>query len=99
MPISGVIISSHPQDKTDVLLTLATMPAVEVFGDDEHGHIVAVLDTNCSEDMQKLIDRISKDQRVLNVGLTYLNTEDEALRPADGKKVAKPFGFRKEYLS
>jgi nitrate reductase NapD len=99
MPISGVVISSRPQDKTDVLLTLAAMPAVEVFGDDEQGNIVAVLETASSEDMQNLIDRISKDQMVLNVGLTYLNTEDEALRPTDGKDVPKPIGFRKEFLS
>jgi nitrate reductase NapD len=99
MPISGVVISSRPQDKTDVLLTLAAMPAVEVFGDDEQGNIVAVLETASSEDMQNLIDRISKDQMVLNVGLTYLNTEDEALCLADGKNLAKPIGFRKEYLT
>jgi nitrate reductase NapD len=99
MPISGVVISSRPQDKADVLLTLATMSAVEVFGDDEQGHIVAVLDTASSEDMQNLIDRISKDQMVLNVGLTYLNTEDEALSLANGNKRAKPIGFRKEYLT
>jgi nitrate reductase NapD len=99
MPISGVVISSRPQDKTDVLLTLAAMPAVEVFGDDEQGNIVAVLETASSEDMQNLIDRISKDQMVLNVGLTYLNTEDEALSLAEGKKRAKPIGFRKEYLT
>lgn len=99
MPISGVVISSRPQDKTAVLLTLAAMSAVEVFGDDEQGHIVAVLETVTSEDMQNLIDRISKDQMVLNVGLTYLNTEDEAFRPSDDKDVPKPIGFRKEYLS
>lgn len=99
MPISGVIISSRPQDKKAVLLTLAAMPDVEVFGDDEQGHIVAVLETTSSEDMQNLIDRISKNRMVLNVGLTYLNTEDEAFRPADGKDVSKPIGFRKEYLS
>jgi nitrate reductase NapD len=99
MPISGVVISSRPQDKPAVLLTLAAMPAVEVFGDDEQGNIVAVLETASSEDMQNLIDRISKDQMVLNVGLTYLNTEDEAFSLAEGKKRAKPIGFRKEYLT
>jgi nitrate reductase NapD len=99
MPISGVVISSRPQDKTAVLQTLAAMSAVEVFGDDEKGHIVAVLETASSEEMQNLIDRISKDQMVLNVGLTYLNTEDEAFRPADGKDVPRPVGFRKESLS
>jgi nitrate reductase NapD len=68
---------------------------VEVHGDDEKGNIVAVLETQSSEEMEKIIDRISKDQNVLHVGLTYLNTEDEAERMANGETLEKPFGFRK----
>jgi nitrate reductase NapAB chaperone NapD len=68
---------------------------VEVHGDDEKGNIVAVLETQSSEEMETIIDRISKDQNVLHVGLTYLNTEDEAERMANGETLEKPFGFRK----
>lgn len=95
MPISGVVITSRLENKELVLKALEPIAEVEVFGDDEAGNIVAVLDTGSSEEMEQLIDRINKDQNVLHVGLTYLNTEDEADRMARGEKPAKPFGFRK----
>ncbi|GAB6192834.1 chaperone NapD [Desulfocastanea catecholica] len=95
MPISGVVITSRPDHTKEVLRGLAAISEIEVHGDDARGHIVAVLETSSSEDMEKIIDRINKDTNVLHVGLTYLNTEDEAQRMAEGEKLAKPFGFRK----
>lgn len=95
MPISGVVITSRTVDKGTVLSTLGRLPGVDVYGDDNKGNIVAVLETKSSEEMEKLIDRINKDEGVLHVGLTYLNTEDEAERMAEGERPAKPFGFRK----
>lgn len=95
MPISGVVITSRMADKKIVLTSLSRIPEVEVHGDDDKGNIVAVLETESSEEMEKLIDRINKDKAVLHVGLTYLNTEDEADRMARGERPAKPFGFRK----
>ncbi len=95
MPISGVVITSKLTEKEEVLRSLALIDEVEVYGDDDKGNIVAVLETGSSEAMEKLINRISKDQNVLHVGMTYLNTEDEAQRMTKGEKLAKPFGFRK----
>lgn len=95
MPISGVVITSRPEEKDIVLAELAGYPGVEIHGADEKGNIVAVLDTSSSEEMEKLIDIINKHDHVLNVGLTYLNTEDEAEAMAGGERLEKPFGFRK----
>ena len=95
MPISGVVITSRPVEKAEVLQALAAIPEVEVYGGDERGNIVAVVETESSEEMETLLDRIGKNRHVLHVGLTYLNTEDEAERPATGQPVAKPFGFRR----
>lgn len=95
MPIGGVVITSFPQQKNTVIANLNRFPEIEVYGDDEKGNIVAVLDTATSEEMEKIIDRINKDEHVLGVGMTYLNTEDEAELMAKGAKLAKPFGFRK----
>ena len=94
MPISGVVITGRPENKAEILRSLAALIGVEVFGDDEKGNIVAVLETDSSEGMERLIDRIGKMPSVLHVGLTYLNTEDEAAELAVGRNVAKPFGFR-----
>jgi periplasmic nitrate reductase NapD len=95
MPISGVVITTKPTEKAKVLDALTALSEVEVHGDDPQGNIVAVLETESSEEMEKLIDRINKDPFVLHVGMTYLNTEDEAERMADGQTVARPFGYRK----
>lgn len=95
MPISGVVITSRKEEKQRVLDALAQLKEVEIFGDDDDGNIVAVLETKSSETMEKIIDRINKDESVLHVGLTYLNTEDEAERMEKGEKMDKPFGYRK----
>lgn len=95
MPIGGVVITSFPRQKDAVISKLNQIAEIEVHGDDDQGNIVAVLDTSTSEEMEKIIDRINKDEHVLGVGMTYLNTEDEAERMDRGEKLAKPFGFRK----
>jgi nitrate reductase NapAB chaperone NapD len=95
MPISGIIITSTPENLDAVLSQLKEIHGVEVHGADEKANIVAVLDTKSSEEMETIIDRINKDEKVLNVGVTYLNTEDEAEKMAQGEKLPKPFGFRK----
>ncbi len=95
MPIGGVVISSFPKQRQVVIKNLGQISQVEVYGDDDNGNIVAVLDTETSEEMEQIIDRINKDENVLGVGLTYLNIEDEAELLNRGEKLKKPFGFRK----
>jgi nitrate reductase NapAB chaperone NapD len=93
MPISGVVINTRAGDTSVVLRRLGMMAGVEVHGDDAAGAIVAVLETATSEAMQDLIDSIGRDELVLHVGLTYLNTEDEAEQLSSGRDVPRPLGF------
>ena len=95
MPIGGVVITCRAEHKDAVLKDLEPFSALEIHGSDEKGNIVAVIDSESSEDMERLIDSINKHEHILNVGMTYLNTEDEAGKMARGEKLAKPFGFRK----
>ena len=95
MPISGVVITCRTEALQTVLEDLSHYQALEVHGSDKQGNIVAVIDTESSEEMETLIDTINKHEDILNVGMTYLNTEDEAEQMARGEKLAKPFGFRK----
>ena len=95
MPIGGVVITCRAEFKESVLEELGSYPALEIHGSDEKGHIVAVIDSHSSEEMETLIDTINKHKHILNVGMTYLNTEDEADQMARGEKLTKPFGFRK----
>ncbi len=95
MPIGGVVIACRAEFKEDVLKELESYTDLEIHGADEKGNIVAVVDSESSVKMEKLIDTINKHEHVLNVGMTYLNTEDEAEKMAHGEKLVKPFGFRK----
>lgn len=96
MPISGVVITGKADKMDEVESFLQQFqPQLEIHGTDEKGHIVSVLETESSEEMEKIIDTINKQECILNVGMTYLNTEDEADRMAKGERLAKPFGFRK----
>ena len=95
MPIGGVVITCKAEFKDSVLEELGTYLGLEIHGTDDKGHIVAVIDSHSSEEMETLIDTINKHEHILNVGMTYLNTEDEAEMMARGKKLTKPFGFRK----
>lgn len=95
MPIGGVVITGRPEDTATIKDRVAGLDGIEVHGNDDAGNIVAVLDVDSSEKMEKLIDKINKFDEVLNVGLTYLNIEDEADQLAQGEKLPKPFGFRK----
>ena len=96
MPISGVVITGRTEEINKVEDFLKQFkPQLEIHGKNENGHIVAVLDTRTSEEMERIIDTMNKEESILNVGMTYLNTEDEADRMAVGEQLPKPFGFRK----
>lgn len=95
MPISGIVITSKEEKITEVLADLGRYPGLEIHGADDKGNIVAVIDSESSDAMERLIDTINKHEHILNVGMTYLNTEDEAEMMAQGEKLSKPFGFRK----
>ena len=94
MPIAGVVITGRGEDTRELLKVLDDLPGIDVHGHDVSGNIVAVLDTSSSEEMERLIEAVNRDARVLNVGLTYLNTEDEAVKLADGERLPRPFGFK-----
>ena len=95
MPIGGVVISTRPEDCEELVRLLADFEMVDVHGSDEKGNIVAVLDTESSAEMERIIDKINDQQQVLSVGLTYLNTEDEMERISSGEQQGMPPGYRK----
>ena len=94
MPISGVVINTVPAEVAAVARQLAALAEVEVHGHDAGGHVVAVLETESSAAMETLVTSINALPAVLGVGLTYLNTEDEAGRQEQGERLPLPAGFR-----
>ncbi|WP_456387898.1 chaperone NapD [Desulfolithobacter sp.] len=96
MPIGGVVISTRPEDRDQTLETLNQMSQVEVYGADEKGNIVVVLESTSTDAMEKMMRSIEKVETVLSVGLTYLNIEDEAEKIALGEYVPQIFGRRRD---
>ncbi|WP_457574274.1 chaperone NapD [Desulfolithobacter sp.] len=93
MPIGGVVISTWPEERDHALEALRRMSQVEIYGADEKGNIVAVLESSTTDAMEKLMRSIEKLETVLSVGLTYLNTEDEAQKITRGEYVPQIFGY------
>ena len=76
MPISGVVVTTRPEDLSPVSQFLASCPGVEVHGADDKGNIVAVLETSSSGEMEHLLNTVNAHPLVLHAGVTYLNMED-----------------------
>ena len=87
MPIGGFIINIDPENSIEALESLSDISHLEVHGSDDKGNIVAVIDTETSKEMQRIVDDLNKFEFVLTVGLTYINVEDE------GESVSKTAGL------
>ena len=89
MPIAGVVISVKPEETAQAARQLAVIAGLEIQGNDDQGHIVAVLETGSLKAMEKLVDNLNALPPVLNVGLTYINTEEDGADTA-----ASPIPFK-----
>ena len=77
MPIGGFVINIDPTFKEKVLQEFEKLEGVEIYGSDSRGNIIAVIDSETSEEMESSVEKISAINGVLTVGLTYLHAEDE----------------------
>ncbi len=95
MPIAGVVITARPEDVRTAAAICGQVEGVEIYGVDDQGQIVAVLETRTTDEMEELMRRLDAEETVLQVGLTYLNVEDEAERMARGEEIPRIFGHRR----
>ncbi len=77
MPVGGFVVSTLPQDKEKVIQALKEMVGSTVYGSDQEGNIILVLDMETSEEMEDRVEEIKKIPGVLHVGLAYMHFEDE----------------------
>ncbi len=100
MPIGGFVISVAPADRDEIVAMLKERAGIEVHGADQAGNIVAVMETETSDVMDSLVLELEKDERILSVGLAYLNAEDEIEKIASGElRPSFPFGRNKKNRS
>ncbi len=97
MPIGGFIISVAPAEREEIAASLEAESGLDVHGTDDKGNIVAVLETETSDEMDARVLALEKDPRILSVGLAYLNAEDEIEKIASGElPPGSPFGRKKK---
>ena len=77
MPIGGFIVSAIPESKEEIMHRLRKIEGSSIYGSDDKGNIIWVLDTESSDEMEKIVEEIEKTDGVLNVGVAYMHFEDE----------------------
>lgn len=91
MVIAGFVVQCQPQSQQDTVTALEAIGQIEVFGADEKGNIITVVDADSSADLEQIVKKMEKLEQVLTVGLAYLNMEDEAEQIALGAISPDPF--------
>ncbi len=95
MPVGGFVLHVKPEDKEKILPILSKFEGLTVYGHNEQGQIVIVLETETSEEMENLVERLVALEGVLTCDLAYLHGEDEVEKIERGEYVPKiRFGRR-----
>lgn len=77
MPIGGFVVTAATDAVKEVKESLRGIDNLTMYGDDQEGNLIVVLDTETSDEMERLVDEIKSLSGVLSVGAAYLNFEDE----------------------
>jgi nitrate reductase NapD len=77
MPVGGFVVAVALEERENVVEFLKNLGGSTVYGYDEDGNIVMVLDMESSEEMEKTVEEVKKTPGVLHVGLAYMHYEDE----------------------
>ena len=78
MPISGVVILIEQQKSQEIFNALKKIDGVTTYGLHKERYIVAVLETDSTNDLESMSKHISTSiNGVLGVYPTYLHFEDE----------------------
>ena len=96
MVIAGFVVQTIPDERTNVVERFSTLSGVEVYGADKQGNIVVVVEAGSSDDLGEMVKKMEKVDAVCNVGMTYMNMEDEAEQIASGESTPKVFTGRKQ---
>lgn len=94
MVIGGFVVQCLPEERTAVVEQLSSLQGLEVYGTDEKGNVVAVVEADSSDDLGEMVKLMEKTESVLNVGMTYMNMEDEAEQIAAGESTPDVFRGR-----
>ncbi len=94
MVVGGFVVQCLPEEQAAAVETLSGLKGLEVYGSDEKGNVVAVVEADSSDDLGEVVKLMEKVDAVLNVGMTYMNMEDEAEKIATGESTPDVFSGR-----
>ena len=95
MPIGGFVLHVEPDKLEEVLSRLSQVSGLTVYGHNERGQVVIVLESETSEEMERTIEGLLALEGVLTCDLAYLHGEDEVEKIERGEYVPKVrFGRR-----
>lgn len=76
MPIAGLAVLVKPELADEVKENLAGMKCVEIYGADDKGNLIVVLDCSSTEEMRETERQLREVNGVVNVAGAYYNFED-----------------------
>ncbi|HJV66250.1 MAG TPA: chaperone NapD [Geomonas sp.] len=76
MPISGVLVTCHPQKCSAAAQSISALPGVEVHDILSLGRLVVVIEADNVESEVELVSRMHEIDGVNSVRLAYHNFED-----------------------
>lgn len=89
MPIGGFVLHVKPEERDKVLKKLENFEGLTVYGYDERGQVIVVLEAETSEAMEKMVEDLLTLEGVINCDLAYLHGEDEVEKIEKGEYVPK----------
>ena len=73
--IGGVVITVNPDDRKELEIALSGFSALSVYGSDENGNIIGVIQGCDEKTITGLVADIDGFDSVLEVNLAYINDE------------------------
>lgn len=75
MPIGGIVITVRPEDRQEMEIALSRFSDLSVYGSDEKGNIIAIVNGDGQESIDRAIEAIEAVEMVLSVNLVYLHAD------------------------
>jgi len=89
VPIGGFVLHVQPERRDEILARISYFEGLTVYGYDERGQVIIVLEAETSERMEKTVEKLLSLEGVINCDLAYLHGEDEVEKIERGEYVPK----------
>jgi len=85
MPIASLVIKTFVKETSNVVETLKKSPEVSIYASNENGDVIVVVETEDSDQMEQVHEKIKEIDGVISVHSVYLYYGDEFERIESGE--------------